>query len=81
MPSKKINQKYHAKYRAKERYDLTLNKEKYQRLVEKIRGNNVIKSEKQSNRIMIHTLIFEDKIIKVVYDKKRHTVVTFLPKE
>lgn len=79
MPSKKINQKYHAKYRAKERYGLTINKEKYQKLVEKIRSGKSISSEKQSNRITIHTLMFEDELVRVVYDKNRKTVVTFLP--
>jgi hypothetical protein len=35
--------------------------------------------EKQSNRVSIFQLTYKEKSVKVVYDKLRKTIVSFLP--
>ena len=77
--SKKRNQSIHAKRRALERYDLDINRKSRMGIISLIQNNHTIERKKQSNRVTIHTLNYNGKIIKVVYDKDRKNIVTFLP--
>lgn len=78
--SKSQAQRIHAKRRALQRYDLALNREQLDALVKRIQtGDNVTFVLKQSNRISHYELEIEGKKVRVVYDRERHNIVTFLP--
>jgi hypothetical protein len=80
---KEKSQKVHAQQRCKERYGLTLGRKTYDILCVKLReqGEDCIFLEKQSNRVSFFAIKHEEEWIPVIYDKMRHTIVTFLPKE
>lgn len=75
------SQRNHAKMRAKERYNLSLNRYDLNELSELIKSDKAICLKKQSNRIHIYNLDYKGSNIIVAYDHVRRTVVTFLPKE
>lgn len=74
-------QRAHAKNRAKERYGIDINRHDQRTLVDMIKTRQTVCLEIQSNRISIHKLKFKDTVIKIVYDKTRSTIVSFLPLE
>ena len=74
-------QQKHAVRRASERYELAITADELAEIVKMIQHNQIITSEKQSNRVTIKKLIYKERIIRVVYDKIRKTVVSFLPLE
>ena len=76
---KKLAQNRHAKRRALERYGLKLTTPALKKIVAQIRNGQAAFVESQSNRVKKFLVIVEGKEILVVYDNKRHTVVTFLP--
>lgn len=83
MNKKVYDQRNHAKRRASERYNLQLNKDKFNELIA-ILQHNFTRSLviKQSHRVSVHLLhLIDDSRYLVVYDNKRKTIVTFLPKE
>lgn len=81
--SKKLNQRKHAKRRAFERFNVSLNRKDLIRMVDAIHKNRAVVVEKQSHRITV--FLFPngwDKVtnaFRVVYDRKRKTIVTLLP--
>ena len=83
MKTKKQCQILHAKKRAKERFEIALNTTDYKSIISLIREDNpsVKHLYKQSNRISVKQISYNDKVVYVVYDKIRHTIVTFLLKE
>ena len=77
--TKKECQVIHAKRRAFERYGIILNHDKYRAMVaafQEQKNNKFIR--KQSNRISVHDFRYEDNIYRIVYDKERKVIVTFL---
>lgn len=74
---KKEGQRTHAKKRALERYNLELNQDSYNELSEKAKQATVIK--RTSHRVTIREIVHNGEMMKVVYDSKRHQIVTFLP--
>jgi hypothetical protein len=90
-PRSKASAQYlHAKRRAAERYGVILDKDMYQQLCRDIQENRGECLGKQSNRLtvwrinVIATTDFGDQVpttAEVVYDKQRHRIVTFLPRE
>jgi hypothetical protein len=83
-PRSKASAQYlHAKKRALERYGLELNKDSYRGLCKMIQDNQGRCLGKQSLRLSVWALDLDvgSEIItcNVVYDKERHTIVTFLP--
>lgn len=83
--SKAASQFRHAISRAKERYGLTLNRDRYRQLCQQIQDGKGTCLGKQSNRLSVWSIVVEDTtgIVRcnVVYDKQRHTICTFLPKD
>ena len=73
-------QRIHAKKRALERYDLDLNREKLEEIVKRIQSGVGIRMVlRQSLRISHYEMTVQEKLVRVVYDRQRKTVVTFLP--
>lgn len=79
--SKKIAQKRHAKQRALQRYGIDLNKTLLRTWVEQIHSGSAKFLERQSNRVSVFEITYNDKQIPVVYDRIRKTIVTALPTE
>lgn len=72
---------HHALQRAKERYSINLSIDDYLDLVRQIQAGHAKFVERQSNRITLFEIRIRNFTVVVVYDKKRHVIVTFLPPE
>lgn len=81
MRSKRECERIHAKTRAYQRYGLILNREKLQAVVRDIKTGKATFVEKQSLRVSVFDVLIEGQMCRVVYDRHRHEVVTFLPNE
>lgn len=81
MISKKTSERMHAKKRAQERYGLNLTKEVRRNIRDKIRKNDGKFLERQSRRVTLWEVEYDCVKYKVVYDKLRGEIVTFLPNE
>jgi len=68
----------HAQRRLGERYGLHLTKQKQEAICNKIRSGDSVFVFKQSNRVAIHDVEYHGVLLRVVYDKERHQIVTFL---
>jgi hypothetical protein len=79
--SKQKAQRVHAKRRAKSRYGLDFTKEVRRTFTQKIHNNKAKFLYGQSRRVSIFEIVHDDKTYKVVYDKLRGEIVTFLPSE
>lgn len=75
------SQAKHAKRRALERYDLELSDRDLREIVRLIQAGKAQKTLKQSHRVTVCWLQFQGKTIKVVYDKSRKSIASFLPME
>lgn len=82
---KKLNKKdaqfLHAFKRAAQRYELDFTKRMKQEIVSQIQSGDAEFIEKQSNRVSLFWVNINDKHCKVVYDKIRKSIVSFLPQE
>lgn len=74
-------QNKHAKQRAMERYGIDLNRHKREQIIRMIQNGQAECVRKQSLRVSIFSVQFEDKEVIVVYDKQRKTLASFLPIE
>ena len=82
MRSKKRCQRQHTQQRASMRYGLTVGKKDYDDLCSRIKsGDGCVFLEKQSNRVSMWAVSMDGEWVPVIYDKIRHSVVTFLPPE
>lgn len=81
MKSKKMCEKIHAKRRAKERYDLSLNRHDLRKLIKLVQACKGIFIRKRSNRVSNWLINYQGKDLLVSYDKIRKTIITFLPLE
>lgn len=81
MAKKKRFLRKHAKRRALERYGITLNAHQVYEMERMIRQNKswLISSQYNSRNRKVHELRYNGRIYRVVYDKIRHRIVTFLP--
>lgn len=79
--TKTQSERRHAKKRAFERYGLVLNKFDFQTIILRIQTNKAKFIERQTNRITIWELTVHDILCRVVYDKQRKQIVSFLPLE
>ena len=75
---KRKNQIKHARRRFLTRFDISLNSNQYNQLVNKVKKGKGIFVRKQSNRVSIWDLEFEGQLIRVVYDKRTAAIVTAL---
>lgn len=78
MASKTVNQRFHAKRRASERFGLSLNRHQYRDLVRLIQGGKAEFIGRESLRLSHWLVTWEEKQMHVVYDSSRHTVVTLM---
>lgn len=76
---KKLAQRIHAKYRAQQRYGLSLNRHDLRRLVDQIQAGNAQVIKRSSLRVSVLELAIDGLVFRVVYDHKRKNIVTFLP--
>jgi len=78
---KKQSERIHAKRRALERYDLNFTKTIRNQIKSKIQKNDGTFLYRQSRRVTVWQVAYEDILLKVVYDTLRGEIVTFLPQE
>lgn len=79
--TKKRCQRIHSKKRALERYNLVLNRFDFREIIKIIHSGKTLEAYSISNRVTVHKLIYADILLRVVYDKMRKEIVTFLPFE
>jgi len=78
MVTKASCQRRHARNRALQRFDLELTRKDLDFLVQQIQDNKAKFVERQSHRVSVFKILYKEKDMKVVYDKQRKTIVTFL---
>ena len=61
-----------------ERFEFDLTKHKLKEIILQIQKGKAEFIERKSNRLTVFRLNYESKIMDVLYDKKRKTIVTFL---
>lgn len=74
-------QNRHAAQRALERYGIELNRHKRDQIIKMIQTGDAECVRKQSHRVSIFSVQFENQEVIVVYDKQRKTLASFLPIE
>lgn len=79
--AKRLAQRVHAKRRAEERYGLVVNKDTRRKLLECIWNGRTTFVMKQSLRVSVFDVEFEGETYRVVYDKIRKEIVTFLDRD
>lgn len=80
--SKVKNQRYHAKVRMLQHYDIQITNDDLEKMAEIYRHNpDVAILVKQSNRVVKAVIPYKGNCYPVVYDKKRHQIVTILKEE
>lgn len=77
--TKALCQRIHAKNRASCRYGIKLNRFDRKSIVQKIRNGDCQLVEKQSNRVFIYNLTYNEIPIQIVFDSQRGEIVSFLP--
>ncbi len=77
--SKAVTARRHATLRAAERYGLVYDRDLRAQLLAAIRHGDSIVVERQSNRVRVHDISFDGRTVRVVYDRERREIVTFLP--
>ena len=75
---KEICQRAHAIARAKQRFNLELSWVDLIDIKDAIKDGKARFLKKQSNRVSLWELMVKGNLMKVVYDSKRHTVVTVM---
>lgn len=71
----------HAKRRAKQRYNISLNAGNYKALIKRVHNQKAQILYRQSLRISIKMIEYENKNLYFVYDNKRKKIVTFLTED
>lgn len=79
--SKRTAQILHSIKRARQRYDLDLSAADIESIAKLIRTQATKRVKALTNTRVVHELECKGKTVWVVYDKKRHSVATFLPKD
>lgn len=84
MNKKKIKNRIHTKKRAKERFDLTINRKDYQNIVLMILNKEYIKKfklrkENVDPNYTGYIVKYSDKLLPVVFNNKQRVIVTVLP--
>lgn len=79
--NKQKAQRRHARIRALERAGIELSDAKRAEIIGLIRSGKSTMVQKQSLRVSVHDVTLRDGggRVRVVYDRKRHELVTFLP--
>ena len=80
--SKVKNQRYHAKVRALQHYEVKLTNLDLEKMAEIYRHSpSTIYLRKQSNRVSKAIITYNGQVYPIVYDKKRHQLITILKPE
>ena len=66
----------HFKKRMNERQGIILNKERINEICKLIQNGQSKFVKKQSNRVVIHDIIYDDKKLRIVYDRLRKLPIT-----
>ncbi len=74
--SKAKSQTKHFKRRLRERFGVNVSKHKLKQIIQKIQKGDAVFIRRQSLRTTIWEVEVEGEVARVVYDAKRHTVVT-----
>jgi hypothetical protein len=78
--SKKAAERRHARRRAEERYGINAGPATRQEIARKIRGSKAKLIRRTSLNVAVYEVQLDDgPLVKVVWDRKRAEVVTFLP--
>jgi hypothetical protein len=77
--NKKRALRVHAKRRAKTRYGLTINKFRRRQIVCLIQGEKGRFLKRHSRRVSEWEIVFEGKKLRLLYDRNRKEIITFLP--
>lgn len=78
LHSKISNERYHAKKRAKERFDLSLNRHDLNRIILMIQSGDATFFDRQSNNRTRWIINLDGNEALAVYDKQRKQIITFL---
>lgn len=76
MTTKLKCERLHCKQRAKERFGLSLNHKDFAIMAKLIQSNKAEFIRKRTNRITLWKLTYKDNGMTVVYDNKRHQIVS-----
>ena len=79
--TKKAALRIHTKKRAKERYEIDLFRKDIDNIVTKIQSRNALFVNRESGRVSKWLVEYNEKLLCVIYDRKRKTLVTCLPAE
>ncbi len=79
--SKAEQQRKHAFRRSRERVEGKITQNDYVQIIKMIQTGKACFLERQSNRVTLWILVYRDEPVRVVYDKVRSQVVSFLPIE
>lgn len=77
--SKHKSERRHAFRRFAERFGCVLSNATYSDMVKQIQDGRATFVRRQSNRITIWRLTYNDRVVRVAYDNSRHNIVTFMP--
>jgi len=77
-PSKRNSLRSHARRRCAQRHGIVLDENRRRRIITAIQAGRARFIERQSNRITVWSVPYDDGALRVVYDK-RHEIVTVLP--
>jgi hypothetical protein len=77
--NKKQSLRVHAKKRAKERYGLDLNRTQLQEIIGKCRNGSAKLLRHHSLRVREFLVAWQGLELRVLYDKLRKEIITFLP--
>ena len=79
--TKKGCQEHHARTRARERYGIHLDENRMQETIRRIQAGEAVLIERQSLRLAVYDVEVQEQLCRVVYDRERKTLVTFLYRE
>lgn len=74
----KISQRIHLKKRCQERFGIEITKKKRKEIENLIKSGKSVFVKRQAGDRIIHDVIYEDTILRVVYDELTKTIVTVL---
>ncbi len=78
MRSKRRDQQRHAQQRALARTGLNIGQRQQDAIVDKIRTGEAVFVRKESNRISVFDVEYEETTLRVVYDKQRKSLATIM---
>lgn len=77
--NKKRALRVHAKRRAQSRYGLTINKFRRRQIICLVQGRKGVFLKEHSKRVSEWKIVFEGKELRLLYDRNRKEIITFLP--